>query len=38
MAIIAAVEAAMGRPLTQQEINLSLQQARDIGELPALNS
>jgi hypothetical protein len=33
LAIIAWLEKGRGRKLTQQEINLSLRQARDLGEL-----
>ena len=33
LAIIAWLEKDRGRKLTQQEINLSLKQARDLGEL-----
>jgi hypothetical protein len=33
LAIIACLEKGRGRKLTQVEINLSLKQARDLGEL-----
>lgn len=36
-AIIIQVEQYEGRVLTQKEINLALQQAREVGELPQIN-